>query len=313
MSQFALPRGVWPVMLTPFQNDRSIDWEALAALTEWYLQAGAAGIFADAQSAEVYALTNSEKLKIASTVVDQVDGRVPVIAAGFIAGSLEEQADFFKAMALTGVTAVVLTTCQLSANPGSDEEWIRTTERFLKLTDDIPLGLYEMPTPYHRLLTPDMMRWVAGTGRFVFHKDTCCQTQMLAEKIAAVHGTPLRFFNADTPTLLASLQAGADGFSGIGANFVPELYVWLCSRFEDEPEKAGRLQEFLRAENAAMHRKYPACAKVFLGLRGLSLTPVCRGTDRAFTESDHQWFASFLDASRKANFELLTESSPVGS
>src|SRR4051812_16689762 len=120
MKEPALPQGVWPVMLTPFHNDRTIDWDALDALTEWYLQAGVAGIFADAQSAEVYQLTNQEKLDIASAVVRRVDGRVPVIAAGFAAGTLEEQAEFFKAMAGTGVAAVVLTTCQLSPRAQSD-------------------------------------------------------------------------------------------------------------------------------------------------------------------------------------------------
>jgi 4-hydroxy-tetrahydrodipicolinate synthase len=311
MTNAILPRGVWPVMLTPFRNDRSIDWQALGALTEWYLKAGVAGIFADAQSAEVYQLTNQEKLDIAAAVVSTVDGRVPVIAGGFTAGSLPEQAEFFGRMADTGVRAVVLTTCQLSLTPQEDDAWLRTAERFLALTGDIPLGLYEMPTPYHRVLSPELIRWAASTGRFIFHKDTSCRSEMIARKIEAVRGSRLAFFNADTPTLLDSLQAGADGFSGIGANFVPEHYVWLCRHFEDDAEQAGRLQAFLTEYNAGMHRKYPACAKVFLSMRGLTLTPVCRGVDRSFTDHDRQWFTEFLESSRRIVRKLPVESSVV--
>ena len=38
----------------------------------------------------------------------------------------------------------------------------------------VPLGIYECPAPYHRLLTPEMLAFCAGSGRFLFIKDTSC-------------------------------------------------------------------------------------------------------------------------------------------
>ena len=40
-------RGVWPVMLTPFDENRQIDWESLKKLIDWYIAAGVHGLFAN--------------------------------------------------------------------------------------------------------------------------------------------------------------------------------------------------------------------------------------------------------------------------
>lgn len=87
------PFGVWPVMLTPFHEDRSIDWDGLDALIEWYLAAGLSGLFGVCLSSEMYALTPEERVRLAAHVVKRAAGRVPVVAAGAFGDSPAEQAD----------------------------------------------------------------------------------------------------------------------------------------------------------------------------------------------------------------------------
>jgi dihydrodipicolinate synthase/N-acetylneuraminate lyase len=48
-SVFTMPAGMIPVMLTPFAADGSVDLTAVAALTNWYLAAGAVALFPVAQ------------------------------------------------------------------------------------------------------------------------------------------------------------------------------------------------------------------------------------------------------------------------
>lgn len=59
MSTDAIPSGLWPVMVTPFHEDRSIDWRGVDALTDWYLSAGAVGLFAVAQTIEMVRCSGS--------------------------------------------------------------------------------------------------------------------------------------------------------------------------------------------------------------------------------------------------------------
>lgn len=286
MGNGGLKPGVWPVMLTPFGASGEVDVAALDELAEWYLSAGVAGLFSVALSGEMYQLSEQERLETATRVVRRVAGRVPVVAAGTFGGPVAEQARFVRRMSDVGVSAVVVLTCQMAAEEESDSRWRENVEELLGLTEGVPLGLYECPVPYKRVLPAGLMGWAARTGRFHFHKDTCCESEPIRVKIEAVQGTGFRFYNANTATLLGSLQAGGDGYSGIGANYFPELYVWLCRHFEARPREALRVQRFLTVADRLVSHKYPRSAKVFLGMRGLRLGAECRIGNPAFVEEE---------------------------
>jgi 4-hydroxy-tetrahydrodipicolinate synthase len=312
MENSRLPSGVWPVLLTPFTDDRSIDWAALDALADWHIQAGAAGIFVDALSAEVLQLSKKDKLAIASAVVNCAGGRVPIFAGAFTDGPLADQIDFIRCMTDTGVQGVVITACQVVSEDRSDAEWQHCMEQILQRTGETPLGLYEMPVPYHRLLSPGLLGWAASTQRFFFHKDTTCNLKAIREKLIATHGTALGFFNANTPTLLDSLIAGGQGYSGIGANYLPELYIHLCGAAHVDLTMAECLQRFLADMDALMHRKYPTAAKAFLAMRGAPIRPVCRTTNEALNEDDMGMLRQLLESARIIAGQLGLSLVPVG-
>lgn len=281
-----LPRGVWPVMLTPFTGEKGIDWDGVDALTDWYIASGVAGLFAVCLSSEMYHMTDEERLDLANRVVRRTAGRAPVFASGTFDGGMADQADFVRRMADTGVNGVVCIVCQLAGQDQGDAVWQANAEALLEKTGDIPLGLYECPAPYHRLLSPELMGWCAGTGRFRFIKETSCEMRSITKKIEAVRSSPLRFYNANVATLLASLKAGGDGFCGTGANFFPELYVWLCREFEAQPDAAADLQRFLSVAQKVVASKYKASAKKYLAMQGMDIGAVCRDMDAAFREDD---------------------------
>jgi 4-hydroxy-tetrahydrodipicolinate synthase len=291
---------VWTVMLTPFTVDKRIDWEGVDRLTDWYIEAGCAGLFTVSQSSEMFDLSAEERLALAERVVHGATGRAPVVATGTFGGAVEEQAEFVKRTADTGVDAVVCLVNQLASQGESNDVWKANAEALLKATGEIPLGLYECPKPYHRLISPSLLAWAASTGRFLFLKETSARMELIEAKIAAARGSSLRFYNANTWTLLTSLRSGGDGFCGIGANFYPDLFVWLCNHFSEQPEAAEKLQRFLTIAQELLKHKYPASAKQYLSLCGMEILPTCRvhhdewdeeeiGMLAALTEVAHGW------------------------
>lgn len=281
-----LQGGVWPVMLTPFSSGGEIDWNMVDLLTDWYISSGVSGLFAVCLSNEMYHLTNEERLALAQRVVCRANGRVPVVASGTFGGTLEERTWFVKQMSQTGVDGVVIIVCQLAGKDQSDEMWKANVEILLESTKDVPMGLYECPKPYHRLLSPELMGWCASTGRFYFLKETSAQIDFITQKIEASKNSSLRFLNANTHVLLTALQRGGDGYCGVGANFFPDLYVWLCERFESDPEKAVRLHRFLSIAQKVVAHKYKVSAKCYLRLLGLPLNSVCRDQHEIFLDDD---------------------------
>lgn len=53
--------GMWPVMLTPLQQNGDVDYPALEELINWYIKEGSAGLFAVCQSSEMFYLSKEER------------------------------------------------------------------------------------------------------------------------------------------------------------------------------------------------------------------------------------------------------------
>jgi 4-hydroxy-tetrahydrodipicolinate synthase len=287
MSTPTFPGGVWPVMLTPFHADRSIDWEGVDRLTDWYIEAGVAGLFAVAQSSEMFALDDDERLALARRVVRRANGRVPVVATGTFVRSIEEQAAFIARLYETGVRAITILSGMMATAEEDDAVWRGRVERLLALTDPIPLTLYECPAPYHRLIAPELVAWAGGTGRFHLLKETSRSPAAVQAKVDAASGTPLGVYNADATSLLSSLRGGARGYCGIAANFYPDLLAWLCSHATDTPA-AEELQAFLSLADPTIHRDYPVSAKVYQQLAGVAMLPLSRVSTASLTEYDER-------------------------
>lgn len=263
------PSGVWPVMLTPFTEDNHIDDESLKRLVDWYIRSGVDGLFAVCQSSEMFFLSLEERVHLTEAVVRAAAGRVPVIASGQVSDQLEEQVREVNAVAACGPDAVILITNRFAAQDESDEVWFSNLQKLLdRLDPSVPLGFYECPYPYKRVLSPELLSRAAATGRFYLMKDTCCDAALIREKLKAIQGTPLKLYNANTATLLDSLKNGAAGYSGVMANFHPELYVWLCRNFNTNPGQAALVSDFLTIASFIEHKPYPVNAKYHQQLIG---------------------------------------------
>ncbi len=87
----------------------------------------------------------------------------------------------------------------------------------------------------------------------------------------------MRWYNAHAPSVLDSLDAGGDGYSGISANLYPDLYVWLCANHASRPKEALDLQRFLTLADMAVRNRYPVSAKRYLNrFCGLAIEETCR-------------------------------------
>ena len=262
--------GVWPTMLTPFTESGKVDYPALENLIEWYIKHGVQGLFAVCQSSEMFYLSVEERAEIAKFVVEVADSRVQVIASGHVSDNIDDQISELQRIGDTGVDAVVLVSNRLADVNESDELWKKNAESIINKLD-VPLGIYECPYPYKRLMNPDLLRWCASTGRFLFLKDTCCDTKQIEAKLQAVEGTNLKIYNANSVTLLESLKVGVEGYSGVMANYHPDLYVWLCNNWSTKPELAQKLQDVLGLASVIEYQYYPVNAKYHMQLEGLDI------------------------------------------
>ena len=279
-----------PVMLTPFQTSGEVDYYGLTALTEFYLESGARGLFANCLSSEMYALTPAERLEVVRHVVDVVPNEIPVVATGVFEGPVEEQADFAKSMYDTGVQTVIITTNMMATADESDAVLADRVHRLLDLTDSIPVGFYECPVPYKRVLSPALLQQFVATGRVKYHKDTCLDINQIRDKLALVNGADFGLYDAYMGHAVESLRAGAAGLSCIQGNYFPELIVWLCDHYATPSlqPKVHQLQHLLIRHMDIMHHDYPVAAKYYLQQQGLPISVTTREGSGKLTSETRQ-------------------------
>ncbi len=283
----SIPNGVYPTMITPYTADNKVDYNAVEQIINWYSERGIDGIFAICQSSEIFFLSFEERYELLKFIVEHSPKNLSIVASGHTADDADTQLEEAKRFIELGIDGYVFISNRLAKQDESDDVLLKNVDRFMNEIPDVSFGIYECPYPYKRLMTPETLGKLARTGRFSFLKDTCCDSEQIKAKIDAVEGTGLKIYNANSSTLLESLQMGCAGFSGVMANFHPELYSWLCKNYKTEPEKAEKVQAFLAFASLAECQMYPVNAKYHLGLCGLDIGYNCRVKDASlFSEGN---------------------------
>jgi 4-hydroxy-tetrahydrodipicolinate synthase len=303
-----------PVMITPFNLKAKVDLDVVSALIDFYLAAGVKGFFANCLSSEMFSISEDERLELTRHVVDHVNGRVPIVATGSFGLTIEEKAEFTKKIFDTGIDAVVLITGHYAKVGEDNDVLLRNFEKMFGLTEGIPLGMYECPAPYKRILTADVFKTLLDSNRIIYHKDTSIELKQVKAKLEVVKGhEEFEFYDAHTPNAMYSLQMGAKGMSSISGNFYPEVMVWMCNN-ANNPEKQEDvkwLQSELTRVDPLIHEAYPMSAKYFLQKRGLPVRLISRAHVLQLTPQQKETldgiYESFLSWCERLNISIAKE------
>ncbi|MBQ6543026.1 MAG: dihydrodipicolinate synthase family protein [Clostridia bacterium] len=271
--------GVYPTMLTPFTADNKIDYGAVEQLLSFYADNGVSGIFAICQSSEIFYLSFEERLGLLRFIMEHKPEGVSIVASGHTADDTDRQIYEANAFIDTGIDAYVFIANRLAKEDEDDSVFLKNYEKFVSSIPEIGLGIYECPYPYKRLMQPETLAKCCEIGNLLFIKDTCSRIEMIKAKLEATEGTGLKIFNANGATLLESLKLGCAGYSGVMANFHPEIYAWLCGHFNENSEKVKLAADFLSFASTVESRQYPVNAKYHLSLRGVDMLTKSRVCD----------------------------------
>lgn len=300
-------------MITPFNLKAKVDYEVVSALIDFYLAAGVKGFFANCLSSEMFSISEDERLDLTRHIVKYVNGRVPIVATGSFGLTIEDKAEFTKQIYDTGIDAVILITGHYAKLGEPDEILLRNFERMFSLTGNIPMGLYECPAPYKRIISAEVFRTLLDTDRLVYHKDTSILHENVQAKLDVIKDSDkIEFYDAHTPNASFSLKAGARGMSSISGNFYPEILVWLCDHANDptKQEEVEWIQAELTRVDPLIHIAYPMSAKYFLEKRGLPVRTISRAHIMHLTPEQKQTldeiYSSFIGWCERLGIESVT-------
>lgn len=257
--------GIIPALLTPFTPSEDVDYPTLRAHVRRLLEAGVHGIFCLGTNGEFYALSEEEKLRIVETVVEEVNGAVPVYAgSGEIATRTVIR--LTKAFMKLGADAVSVVTPYF-INP-TQEELYGHYQRIAGETG-APIVLYNIPMRTHVKLEAETVGRLSRISNIIGVKDSSGDPELAKAYIAASE-EGFCVMGGNDGLILDTLLMGGTGAIAATANVIPHILVELYQKYLagdiDAARKAQDTVKPLRDDFAL--GTAPGIIKAFAKVRG---------------------------------------------
>ena len=211
-------QGSLPAIVTPMQEDGSLDLACLRRLLDWHIAEGSDGIVVVGTTGESPTVTVEEHCQIIQTVVEHVAGRVPVVAGTGANSTREaiELADFARKAGASAHLSVVP-----YYNKPSQEGLYRHFKTIAEAVD-LPMVLYNVPGRTGADLQNDTTLRLATVPNIVGIKDA---TGNIERGTDLLKRRPAEFtvLSGDDATALSLTLLGGDGVISVTANVAPRL------------------------------------------------------------------------------------------
>lgn len=287
MAQFNQYAGVYSLLLTPFHEDRTIDYKVYEQYVEWQASKKPQHLFAVCGSSEMASLTLDERVKLAELAVKNANG-VSVFSTANMEPSWLAQVDEVKRMEATGVDGLVFVTKGYGNNDEREVAYLSELAEQTKL----PLLLYEFPGCQPHIMSGNAYEQLVKTGRFVGIKDTTCTMEGINSKIA-VQGDS-NVLQANMPFLYESFVAGARGVVATPTSCGAHLFVKIWDEVvRGDFEAAKKTHEHIILLDNAIDSGFCASAKYLVNLQGVPMNWYTRGgasLGKARIESIDVWY-----------------------
>jgi len=284
------PHGIIPAMVTPLNDDETLNEGALRRLVNYLIDGGVHGLFVLGSQGEFWAFDAQEKRHILETVVDEAGGRVPVYG-GASAVTTREAIALIQTAEEVGVDAVsVLTPFFISPN----QQELYTHYADIAAATSLPILLYNNPGRTGVGLALETVARLAEIENIVGVKDSSGDLSLTGDYVRTAPDGFVVLMGRDS-IILAGLVSGCAGAVAATASVVPRLVVDIFERFQSG-DMAGAKQAQARLallRHTFSLGTFPVVVKEAANLIGLAAGPA-RGPVGPLSEQARERLAQVL-------------------
>ena len=228
-----LLRGCGTALATPFTANGSIDEQALRNFVEWQVTEGIHFVVPCGSTGEAATMTQDEHRRVVEITVEQVNGRVPVVA-GAGSNDTRKAVALSKEMRDAGATHLLHTSPMYNKPP---QRGVAAHFNAIADSTDLPVVVYNVPGRTGSNVEAATTLALAEHENITAVKEASGNLAQIAE---IIRNKPENFtvLSGDDGLTLAVMTEGGDGVISVTSNVVPHLAARMCELF-DEGDVAG--------------------------------------------------------------------------
>lgn len=214
--------GVIPPIITPLNENGTIDEDGLKKVIDHCINGGVHGIFVMGSAGETMNVTQHERNRAIEITIEHAGNRVPVFC-GVFDTCTTKVIENIKAAEQSGAKIVVITPTFYLGN-STQLEIIRHFENICNSTN-LKVLSYNIPGMTHVNISPETVFELSGMDNLVGHKESYGNWEQFQKLLFMFEGTDFSLLQGAEELIGVSMLYGVKGFIPSGGNFYPKLYV----------------------------------------------------------------------------------------
>ena len=226
MKKESVFRGIATALITPFDEERRIDYDRFGALVDWQIESGINALVVCGTTGEASTLTDDEHREAIAFVCKRAAGRVPVIA-GTGSNDTAYAIDLTRCACEAGADAVLVVTPYY--NKATQKGLVAM---FSQIADasSVPVILYNVPSRTGVNIEPTTYEALADHPNIAGIKEANGNISKIVETMARVRGR-LSLWSGNDDQIVPLMALGGEGAISVLSNIMPRETVEICDRF----------------------------------------------------------------------------------
>lgn len=263
-------RGTYTVTITPFTADgRRVEVSVLRDFVDWQIEEGAHGLIPVASTGEFLSLADDERRQVAGTVIDQANGRVPVLV-GAGAENTWDVVRYSREAEDLGADGLLIIPPFYST---PTEEEVYRHYNTIGEAVSIPVMLYNNPATSNIDMQPPLVARLSEIDNVSYIKESTLDATRVRD-IIHLSGDRMAVFGGIMG--YESFMNGAIGWTAVGCNLMPRAFSDMyrhCVESEDLDAAKGLYRKILPVIELVGQHRYVSATKKALDLMGLPVGP----------------------------------------
>ena len=284
-------KGIIAYPITPFDKEEKVDTRLYKTLLERLIVSGSHAVAPLGSTGVMPYLTDEEKEAITEATLQQVNGRVPVLA-GVSNLTTDKTIYHAKFAEKAGADAVMI--IPMSYWKLTDDEIVQHYDAVAKQIS-VPIMAYNNPATGGVDMSPALLKRLLEIPNVTMIKESSGDVQRM-HYLKRELGDDVAFFNGSNPLALAAFSAGATGWCTAVPNLIPELNVALYDAIQknDLQEAQKVFYKQLNLLKFIVNKGLPRAIKAGLEIQGIE-GGFLRSPLKPLTENEIEEFKLILE------------------